>query len=105
MNRIYIFFFSVRDQNLFHLVNTIGNIFTIDSATREKITDGVHSMKQIWTFLRKKQMIILYISFKTIFKGYPAFPFRPSILWLPIHGGQLRQETVQFTSNKVSISA
>ena len=41
INRI---FFSVKDQNLFHLVNTIGNIFTIGAATRENITDGVHSM-------------------------------------------------------------
>ena len=42
--RIYIFF-SVKDRNLFHLVNTIGNIFTRGCATREYITDGVHSMK------------------------------------------------------------
>ena len=38
-------FFSVKDRNLFHLVNIIGNIFTRGWATRENITDGVHSMK------------------------------------------------------------
>ena len=39
------FFFSVKDRNLFHLVNTIGNIFTRGFATRENITDDIHSMK------------------------------------------------------------
>ena len=38
-------FFSVKDQNLLHRVNTIGNIFTSGCATCENITDGVHSMK------------------------------------------------------------
>ena len=35
------FFFSVKDRNLFYLVNTIGNIFTSIAATRENIPDGV----------------------------------------------------------------
>ena len=39
------FFFSVKDRNLFHRVDTIGNIFTRGCATRENITDGVHEMK------------------------------------------------------------
>ena len=38
-------FFSVKDRNLFHRVDTIGNIFTRGCATRENITNGVHSMK------------------------------------------------------------
>ena len=38
-------FFSVKDRNLFHRVDTIGNIFTSGGATRENISDGVHSMK------------------------------------------------------------
>ena len=38
-------FFSVKDRNLFHRVDTIGNIFTSGCATRENITDGVHEMK------------------------------------------------------------
>ena len=33
-------FFLVKDRNLFHLVNTIGNIFT-----SENITNGFHEMK------------------------------------------------------------
>ena len=32
----------MKDRNLFHLVNTIGNIFTSGCTTRENITDGVH---------------------------------------------------------------
>ena len=36
----------MRDQNLFHLVHTIGNIFTSGAVTCENITDVVHSMKQ-----------------------------------------------------------
>ena len=39
------FFFSVKDGNLFHRVNTIGNIFTSGEATSENVTDGVHEMK------------------------------------------------------------
>ena len=38
-------FFSVKDQNLFHRVDTIGNIFTSGTATSENITNGVHEMK------------------------------------------------------------
>ena len=34
-------FFSVKDQNLFHRVDTIGNIFTSVTAMSENITDGV----------------------------------------------------------------
>ena len=44
INREYLFF-SVKDRNLFHRVDTIGNIFTSGAATRENITDGVHEMK------------------------------------------------------------
>ena len=49
------FFFSVKDRNLFHLVNTIDNIFTRGCATPENITYGVHSMKEISIFHRKKK--------------------------------------------------
>ena len=41
----YLGFFLVKDRNLFHLMNTIGNIFTRGCATRENITNSVHSMK------------------------------------------------------------
>ena len=50
-------FFSVKDRNLFHQVNTIGNIFTSGTATSENITNGVHEMKQISIFHRKKNQI------------------------------------------------
>ena len=36
--------FSVKDRNLFHRVDTIGNIFTSGEATSENITDGVHQI-------------------------------------------------------------
>ena len=39
------FFFFVKDRNLFHPVNIIGNIFTSGAATSENITDAVHEMK------------------------------------------------------------
>ena len=55
-----VFFFSVKDRNLFHRKDTIGNIFTSAAATSENITDGVHEMKQILIFHRKKR--ILFIS-------------------------------------------
>ena len=47
---IYIYLYisiyiSVKDRHSFHRVDTIGNIFTSGCATRENITDGVHSMK------------------------------------------------------------
>ena len=49
----------MKDRNLFHLVNTIDNIFTRGCATREYITDGVHSMKYISIFHRKKNLLYL----------------------------------------------
>ena len=39
------FFFSIKDRNLFHRVDTIGNIFKSGPATSENISDGVHEMK------------------------------------------------------------
>ena len=42
---IDIWFFLVTDRNLFHRVDTIGNIFTSGAATSENITVGVHEMK------------------------------------------------------------
>ena len=46
INRRYLWgFFSVKDRNLFHRVDTIGNIFTSGAATSENITDGVQEMK------------------------------------------------------------
>ena len=46
INRGYLgfFFFSVKDRNLFHRVDTIGNIFTSGATTSENITDGGHEM-------------------------------------------------------------
>ena len=44
MNREYLFF-SLKDQNLFHRVDTIGNIYRSGAATSENITNGVHGMK------------------------------------------------------------
>ena len=38
-------FCTVKDQNLFHRVDTIGNIFTSGAATSENISDVVHEMK------------------------------------------------------------
>ena len=38
-------FFSVKDRNLFHRVDTIGDTFRSGAATRENITDDVHEMK------------------------------------------------------------
>ena len=38
-------FFSETDRNLFHRVDTIGDILTSGAATSENITDGVHDMK------------------------------------------------------------
>ena len=46
-------FFLVKDQNLFHRMDTIGNIFTSGTATSENITDGLLEMKQISIFHRK----------------------------------------------------
>ena len=47
MEQIYrgYLFLSVKDRNIFHRVDTIGNIFTSGEATSENITDGVQEMK------------------------------------------------------------
>ena len=44
INRGYLFI-SVKDRNLFHRVDTMGNIFTSGAATSENITDGIHEIK------------------------------------------------------------
>ena len=49
----------MKDRNLFHLVNTIGNIFTRGCTTRKNITDGVYSMEYS-IFQRKKQIESIY---------------------------------------------
>ena len=60
-------FFSVKDRNLLHRVDTIGNIFTSGAATSENITDGVHSLSG------KSFIKIQYSSFSL----FPvAYPFR-----------------------------
>ena len=56
-------FFSVKDRNLFHRVDTIGNIFTSGAATSENITHGVHEIEKISIFHRKKK-ICLFHAFK-----------------------------------------
>ena len=43
INRGYLFF-SEKDRNLLHRVDTIGNIFTCGTATSENISDGAQSM-------------------------------------------------------------
>ena len=40
-----IWVFLVKDWNVFHRVDTIGNIFSSGKATSENITDGVHEVK------------------------------------------------------------
>ena len=50
MDKDDICFFSVKDRNLFHRVDTMGNIFT-----SENITDDVHEMKSFRCFTKKKK--------------------------------------------------
>ena len=49
-------FFSVKDRNLFHQVDTIGNIFTSGAATSENITDGVHEKTAIFVFFSERSI-------------------------------------------------
>ena len=55
----------MKGRNLFHRVDTIGNIFTSGAARSENITDGVHEMKSISIFHRKKkpQIFSLFYAF------------------------------------------
>ena len=72
----------MKDRNLFHRVDTIGNIFTSGAATSENITDGVHEMKQISIFHRKKKnfvyFMLLTLSGRSFIKiKYSSFPVIP----------------------------
>ena len=81
-------FFSVKDRNLFHRVDTIGNVFTSGTATNENTTDGVHEMKWclrdeiISIFHRKNKYSVYFMlltlsgrSFiKTQYSSFPLFP-------------------------------
>ena len=75
-------FFSMKDRNLFHRVDTIGNIFTSDAATSENITDGVHDMKQIKIY--NEDGIIYHCH---------AFARQLSILLTELHVSDVRQRS------------
>ena len=65
INRGYLVFF-VKDQNLFHRVDTIGNIFLSGKATRENITNGCSRVEINFDLSpkkkKKKPPNILFIS-------------------------------------------
>ena len=62
----------MEDRNLFHRVDTIGNIFTSGAATNEIITDGVHEMKYKFRFM------LLTLSGRSLIKiQYSSFPLFP----------------------------
>ena len=82
-------FLSVKDRNLFHRVDTIGNIFMSGAATSENITDGVHEIKfheiKFRSFTEKKPnnkysvyFMLLTLSgrgfIKIQFSSFPLFP-------------------------------
>ena len=79
MEDICLVFFLVTDRNLSHRVDTIGNIFMSGAATSENITDGVHEMKQISIFHRKKKtkysvyFILLTLSPKKLYQNPVQF--------------------------------
>ena len=81
INRGYLGFFSVKDRNLFHRVDIIGNIFTSGEAMNENITDGVHQMKLISIFPRKKNSVyfmLLTLSGRSYMEiQYSSFPLFP----------------------------
>ena len=61
-------FFSVKDRNLFHRVDTTGNIFTSGCATRENITNGVHErINRIFVFsVKENKQNICFFQVDTI---------------------------------------
>ena len=67
-------FFSVKDRNLFHRVDTIDNIFTSGEATCENITDGVHEMKKNSIFHRKNQIFCLFHAFNPFWEKFYQNP-------------------------------
>ena len=66
----------MKDRNLFHRLDTIGNIFTSGAATSENITDGVHEMKQISIFHQKKktQIFCLFHAFNPFWEKFYQNP-------------------------------
>ena len=68
----------MKDQNLFHRVDTIGNIFTSGTATSENITDSVHEMKYSVYFMHLTLSGRSFIKIQyTSFPLFPvAYPFR-----------------------------
>ena len=56
INRGYLFF-SVKNRNLFHRVDIIGNIFTSGAARSENITDSFHEMKINFDLSPKKKSV------------------------------------------------
>ena len=79
-------FFSVKDRNLFHRVDTIGNIFTSGCATRENITDGVSRDEINFDLSTKKikkysvYFMPLTLSGRSFIKlQYSSFPLFPVV--------------------------
>ena len=71
LHRGYLFF-AVKDRNLFHRVDTIGNIFTSGAATSENIADGVHKIKY------SVYCMHLTLSGRSLIKiQYSSFPLFP----------------------------
>ena len=62
INRGYLFCERF-DRNLFHRVDTIGNIFTSGAAKSDNITNVVHEMKLMSLFHREKQIFCLFHAF------------------------------------------
>ena len=57
------FVFSVKDRNLFHRVDTTGNIFTSGAATSENINDGINLRDEINFDLSPKKNILVISCF------------------------------------------
>ena len=55
----------MKDRNLFHRVDTIGNIFTSGYATRENVTDGVRVINFDLS-PNKKEILCLCHAFLTL---------------------------------------
>ena len=51
----------MKDRNLFHPVDNIGNTFTVGAATSKIIADGLHEMKEISISHRKKKYSVYFM--------------------------------------------
>ena len=73
-------FFSVKDRNIFHQEDTIGNIFMSGAAMSENITDGVHELNKFLSLAEKNKYSVYFMLFTLSGRSFIKIPSHVPLL-------------------------